>query len=44
MIRLCLLALAFFAFTSATSASEPVAKESLLTPPEDATRYSQPRE
>ena len=39
MIRLILAALAFFAFTSATPASEPVPKESLLAPPLEATRY-----
>ncbi len=39
MIRLLLLALAISAFSSATIASEPVPKESLLTPPENATRY-----
>ena len=39
MTRLLLAALAFFTFTSATTASEPVPKESLLAPTEEATRY-----
>ena len=39
MPRLLLAALAIAGFTSATFASEPVPKESLLTPPENATRY-----
>ena len=39
MIRFLLAALAISAFTSATIASEPVPKESLLAPPADATRY-----
>jgi len=39
MIRFFLAALAISAFTSTTIASEPVPKESLLAPPEDATRY-----
>ncbi|MEJ2385191.1 MAG: amidohydrolase family protein [Xanthomonadales bacterium] len=39
MTRSLLAALAISAFTSGTFASEPVPRESLLTPPEDATRY-----
>ena len=39
MPRLLLAALFIAGFTSVTFASEPVPKESLLTPPENATRY-----
>ena len=39
MIRLTLAVMAFFISASVTYASEPVAKESLLAPPEHATRY-----
>ena len=39
MTRILLSSLAFFACTSTIFASEPVPKESLLSPPESATRY-----